>query len=161
MGFFEKFRGCDDEVAQEFALTLTPHTRIHATVVIRGLTIDLIPKLISRVTTLPLGVPWRKEDKGDSQVAKRKFFLEGEEPTEDKNGVRRESLPYPWSEVGYQLTKYISCEGRYSVFYGYHFRILEELRFGVETPPHQRLSIPYFLLQSLIDSSIKVKQGNS
>ena len=94
-------------------------------------------------------------------MAKRKFFLEGEEPTEEKNGVRREILPYPWSEVGYQLIKYISCEGRYSVFYGYHFRILEELRFGVETPVHQRLSIPYFLMQSLIDSNNKIKEGNS
>jgi len=148
-------------VAQEFSLSLTPHSIIHATVIVRGFTIYLTPDLISKVTTLTLGIPWRKEDKGDSQVAKIKFFLEGEEPGEDKNGVRRESLPYPWSEVGYQLIKYISFEGRYSVVYGYHFRILEELRFGVETPPHQRLRIPYFLLQSLIDSSIKVKEGNS
>jgi len=161
MGFFEKFKGYDDEVAQEFALSLTPHTKIHATVVIRGLTIGLTPELIKRVATLPLGIPWRKEDKGDSQVARRKFFLEGEEPTEDKNRVRRESLPYPWNEVGYQLIKYISCEGRYSVVDGYHFNILEELRFGAETPPYERLSIPYFLLQSLTDSSIKVKEGNS
>ena len=66
MGFFVNFKGYDDEVAQEFALSLTPLTRIHATVVIRGLSIDLTPELISRVTTLPLGIPWRKEDKGDS-----------------------------------------------------------------------------------------------
>jgi len=57
-------------------------------------------------------------------VEKRKFFLEGEEPIEDKNGVMRDSLPYPWSEVGNQIIKYISYEGRYSVVYGYHFRIL-------------------------------------
>jgi len=94
-------------------------------------------------------------------VVEIKFLLEGEEPTEDKNGVRRESLPYPWSEVLYKLIKYISCEGRYSVVYGYHFRILKELRFGLETCPHQRLNIPYFLLQSLINSSIKVKEENS
>jgi len=74
MGFFKKFRGYDDEVAQEFSLSLTPHNRIHATIVIRGLTIDLTPELISRVTTLTLGIPWRKEDKGDNQVAKRIFF---------------------------------------------------------------------------------------
>jgi len=72
-----------------------------------------------------------------------------------------ESLPYPWNEVSYQLIKYISCESRYSVVYGYHFRLHEELRFGAETPPHQRLNIPYFLRQSLIDSSIKVQEGNS
>lgn len=37
---------------------------------------------------------------------------------EDKNGV------------SYHLFKYISCEGRYIVVYGYHFRLLQELRFG-------------------------------
>ena len=125
MGFFKKFTGYDDEVAQEFSLSLTPHNKIHATIVVRGLTTYLTPELISKVTTLPLGIPWRKEDKGDNQVAKRKFFLEGEEPTKDKIGVRMDSLPYPWSEVGYQLIKYISCEGIYSVFYSYHFRILK------------------------------------
>ena len=101
MGFFKKFTGYDDEVAQEFAHSLTPHNRIHAIVTFKGLTIDLNPDLISRVTKLPLGIPWRKEDKADSQVAKRKFFVEGEEPIEDKNRVRRDSLPYSWSEVGY------------------------------------------------------------
>ena len=79
-------------------------------------------------------------------MAKRKLFLEGEEPIKEKNGVRRDSLPYPLSEVGYQLIKYISFEGIYSVVYGYHFRILEELRFGVETLVRQRPNIPYFLM---------------
>jgi len=130
MGFFEKLRGYDDEVARDFSLSLIPLIRLHATIVVRCLSIELTPELISRVTTLPLGVPWRKEDKGDSQVAKKKFFLEGEEPNKDKNGVRRASLPYPWNMVSYQLIKYISCEGRYSVVYGYHFRLLEELGFG-------------------------------
>lgn len=117
-------------MAKEFSLSLTPLTTIHDIVVIRGHSIDLTPELISRITTHPLGIRWRKEDKGDSQVSKRKFFLQGQEHTEDKNGVRRESLPYPWNEVSYQLIKYNSFEGRYSVVYGYHFRILEELRFG-------------------------------
>ena len=31
----------------------------------------------------------------------------------------------------------------------------------MDTPAHQKLSIPYFLLQSLIDSSTKVQEGNS
>ena len=125
MGCFEKLRGYDDEVAKDFALSLIPLTKTHATVVMRGLSIYLTPELINIITTLPLRVSWIKEDKGNSQTAKKKFFLEGEEAMEDKNGVRRASLPYPWNEISYHLIKYISCEGRYSLVYGYHFRLLE------------------------------------
>lgn len=66
MGFFEKFTWYDDDVAQEFAHSLTQHNRIHATILVRGLSIYLTPELISKVTTLPLWIPWRKEDKEDS-----------------------------------------------------------------------------------------------
>ena len=31
----------------------------------------------------------------------------------------------------------------------------------MDTPAHQKLSIPYFLLQFLIDSNTKVQEGNS
>lgn len=85
MSLFEKFTGYDDEVAQEFSHSLTSHNRIHVAIIVIGLNIDLTPELISRVTTLPLGIPWIKEDKADSQVEKRKFLLEGDEPTEDKD----------------------------------------------------------------------------
>ena len=74
MGFFEKSTGYDNEVAQEFSHSLTPHNRIHAIVIVRGLTIDLTAYLISRLTTLALGIPWRKEEKADNRVEKRKLF---------------------------------------------------------------------------------------
>lgn len=48
---------------------------------------------------------------------------------------------------------------RYNVFYGYHIRMLKELKFLVETRVHKRLNISYFLMQSLIGSSNKVKEG--
>ena len=38
--------------------------------------------------------------------------------------------------------------------------MLKEVRFGVETPVHQRLRITYFLIKSLIDSNNKVKEGD-
>lgn len=115
MGYIEKLRGYDDEVAKDFSLSLIPLTRTHAIVVVRGIDIELTLELISIITTLPLGVPWRKEDKGNSQTVKKKFFLEGEEAMEDKNGVRRERLQYTWNEISYHLIKCISCEGMYSV----------------------------------------------
>ena len=148
--------GYDDEVTKDFSLSLIPLTRTHATVVVKGLSVEITPKIISKITTLPLGLPWRKEDKGNNKLAKNKFVLEGEEAMEEKNGVRRESLPYPCSEISYHLIKYISCEGRYSVVYGYHLRLLQELGFGADTPPQNRLIIPYFLIQSMIYISIKV-----
>ena len=78
MGFFEKLRGYNDEVAIEFALSLIPLTRTHATIVVKGLSIEITPEIIGIITTLPLGLPWRKEDKGNNQLAKKKLFLEGE-----------------------------------------------------------------------------------
>ena len=125
MGYFEKLRGYDDEVARDFSLSIITLTRTHVTLVVRGPSIEFSTELISKITTLPVGVRWRKEDKGNSQTAKRKFFLLGEKHIEHKNGVRRTSLPYPWNEVSFHLIKYISCEVRFSVVYGYHFRVLE------------------------------------
>ena len=57
MPFFEKFRGYDEEVTQEFALSLVPHSRTHATVTFKGLTMEITLEFISRVTSLPLRLP--------------------------------------------------------------------------------------------------------
>jgi len=159
MGFSERMRGYDDDVAREFSISFIPLTRASANVVVKCLSVAITPEVISRITTLPLGLPWRKEDKTNNTLAKKSFFLEGEEPIEDKNGDRRESIPYPWDEVSYHIIKYISCEGRYSVVYGYHFRLLQELRFGENKPPQNRLNISYFLLKSMIDMTIKLQEG--
>jgi len=122
---------------------------------------EITPEFISMVTALPLGMPWSKDGKPIGQATKKNFFQNNEGPIEDKNGIRRARIPYPWDEFSNQIIKYISCEGRYKIVYGYHFRILHELRYAMDTPAPQKLSIPYFLLQSLIDSSIKVQAGNS
>lgn len=136
---------------------MVPHSKTHATVTFRGIAIEISPDFISRVTSLPLGLLWSKDEKPLGQVAEKTFFQPNEHHIEDQNGIRRTSIHYPWDEVSYQIIKYISCEGRYSIVYGYHFRLLHELRYGTDIPTPQKLSIPYFLLQSLIDSSIKLK----
>lgn len=159
LGFLELLSGYDDDIAHEFAMALNPHSRTSATTMVRGLFITINPKVIKKVTTHPQGVQWRREDKASNTFAKKNFFLNDEEPIEDKNGVRRKSLPYPWDEVSYHILKYISCEGRLSVVYGYQFRLLHELTFGDDLPTNQRLNVPYFLLQSIIDMSQKVQEG--
>lgn len=103
-------------------------------------------------------MPWRKEDNTASTFAKKKFFLRDEEPIEEKNGIRRESLPYPWNEVSYHILKYIFCEVRLNIVYGYQFRLLYELRFREGIPIERRLNIPYIFLQSIIYMRLKSKR---
>lgn len=55
--------------------------------------------------------------------------------------------------------KYITCEGHFSIVYGYHFRLLIELRHKMDLPTERKLSIPYFLLQSLIECATKLREG--
>ena len=95
MNFFEKFRGFDDEISHEFSLSLVPHTRTHATVTTRGFSIEITLEFISRVTTLPLGLHWSRDEKPIGQASKRKFFQDNEIHVEDKNGIMRASVPYP------------------------------------------------------------------
>ena len=89
MIFFEKFRGFDEEIAQEFSHSLVPHTRTYATVTFRGIYMEITPKFISRVTTLPLGLPWSKDEKPIGQAAKKNFSQNNETLVQDKNGIRR------------------------------------------------------------------------
>ena len=146
MIFFERIHGYDDEVTEQFLMALKPHSRTHAIVSFRGLSLELIPDFISQITGLPPRLPWSKEETYLGQVAKKTFFQSGEDPVEDKNGVRRTSLPPPWNVVSCQIMKYITCEGRFNIIYGYHFRLLHELRYGMDLPPVRKLSLPYFLL---------------
>ena len=104
-----------------------------------------------------MGLPWDKEERKLGQQAKKEFFPPEEEFSEDKNGVRRTSLLPLWSEVSLQIMKYITCEGRFSIVYGYHFRLLTELRHQMDLPVENKLSIPYFLLQSMIECATKLK----
>ena len=159
ISFCDKLQGYDDEVAEEFLQALRPKSKTLATVNFRGLSLRLTPQFISRVTELPMGLPWDKEERKLGQQAKKEFFPPEEEFSEDKNGVRRTSLLPPWSEVSLQIMKYITCEGRFSIVYGYHFRLLMELRHQMDLPVENKLSLPYFLLQSLIECATKLKEG--
>lgn len=159
MSFCDKLQGYDDEVAEEFLRALKPKSKTLATVNFRGLSLRLTPQIISRVTELPMGVPWDKEERKLGQKAKKEFFPPEEQFSEDKNGVRRTSLLPLWSEVSLQIMKYITCEGRFSIVYGYHFRLLTELRHQMDLPAENKLSIPYFLPQSMIECATKLREG--
>jgi len=159
IAFCDKLQGYDDEVAEEFLQALRVKSKTEATVNFRGLSLTLTPRYISQITELPMGLPWEKDERKLSQQAKKEFFPPGEEFSEDKNGVRRTSLLPPWDEVSLQILRYITCEGRFSIIYGYQFQLLTELRHHSDLPVEKRLSIPYFLLQSLMECATKLKEG--
>lgn len=77
MGFFELLRGYDDDVAREFAMSLIPLARASATTTVRGFSVTITLESIRRITTLPLGLQWRKEDKTNITLGKKGFLLEG------------------------------------------------------------------------------------
>ena len=60
MGFFEILRGYEDKIAREFAMALYSQVYVIATTMVRGLAITITPELISRITTLPLGIKWNR-----------------------------------------------------------------------------------------------------
>lgn len=144
LGFFKLLKGYDDDITYETSMALNPQSRTSATTMVRTTSITINPKGISRVKTLPLGVQQRKEEKASNTLTKTNFFTKYEKPIEDKNLVRRDNLSYPWDEVAYHILKFISCEGRLSVVYGYQFKMLHELIFQPRFPIAERLSVPYF-----------------
>ena len=107
-----------------------------------------------------MGLPWDKEERQEAINSRKEFFHPNEKPHEDKNGIKRESLPHPWPKVSYHI-KYITCEGKMSVVYAYRFRILHHLMHFPNQEASKNLSIPYFLLQSLKEMSLKVKKGKN
>jgi len=86
MSFYDKIQGHDDEITEEFLRALKPKSKTVAIVNLRGLTLRLTPQLISKVTDLPMEVPWDKEERKLGQKAKKEFFLPEEQYSEDKNG---------------------------------------------------------------------------
>jgi hypothetical protein len=63
ISFFDKIQGYDEEITEEFLMSLRPHSKTHATVSFRGLTLELTPDFISRIIGLAMGLPWSKEEK--------------------------------------------------------------------------------------------------
>jgi len=63
---------------------------------VRVLSIKINRELISMVTTLPLGIQWRKVDKAGSTFFKKNFFLNDEQLIETKMGLEGKAFPIPW-----------------------------------------------------------------
>jgi hypothetical protein len=91
VGYFERLRGYDDEVAMEFSLNFQNIQEQEYVVHNKGMIIRINEAIHQqRYLVFPwvsLGI--KRRDKKPS-MPKRTFFLPNEKPHEDKNGIKRE-----------------------------------------------------------------------
>jgi hypothetical protein len=152
LGYFERLRGFDDEVAMEFSQNFQSIRDQEFVTTIRGITIRVNEASISKVSSLPSAFLGTKK-KGKKPLMPRRHSSFLMRSLMKKKWHKKETLPHPWQEVAYHIIKYITCEGRMSVVYAYHFILLHQLRHLPNQEPHLNMSIPHFLLQSLKEMS--------
>ena len=152
IGFFEIFDGFCEGVALEFA-----HSFDGKRATIGNLTIRITEDSIAHVTGLPqIGERYSKtkhfKDKSWAPFISRSRV----ESVNWKKGIPRSWLIHPWDELAYLIHKFITCEGRFSIIYLYHIKLLQHLRGDCE------INMPYFLLQSFSKMAKAIqKQGRN
>ena len=80
------------------------------------------------------------------------FFVDDKEQVRYRGRFKRDKLPAPWDDVCVVLMKYLTLEGRFGVYYYYHFLLLNHFR------NRDFISILFFLLHSLEDMVTDVRE---
>jgi hypothetical protein len=150
--FLEKFNGNNEEVTKQFAVSFNGEK-------------DLIGNRSFRISEDTIAQSINISPEGGKYFKTKQFkekswtqFMSRSRVSSVnwKNGVPRSWLLHPWDEMVYILQKFVTCEGRYSIVFLYHIKILLHLK-GQCT-----ISLPYFLLQSLtkMSKTIQKQKGN-
>lgn len=145
--FFAKFQGFDDEVTLQFA------KGFDGKVVRTG---DLImavnKKTISRVTILFLEGEKQFKNKPIDKNLIVQFLKPKHHNVDWEKGVRHSWIKNEWHRILFILQKYLTFEGRYSIPFLYHIKLL--LLFTSDP----KINFPYFLLKSLQKMLKKVQK---
>ena len=119
------------------------------------LTLSITEDFISQVTGLPqIGEKWFKKKHMDEK-AWTLYIDKSRKACNWVNGVARRWLKSPWDEITYLVQKYVICEGRFSLVFLCHIRILQHLN------QEKLMDMPYYLLQSLKKMSTQVKKNKN
>lgn len=138
----------DEEAAGEFLRTFSEN---EATV--WGLAVVVTEERIAEVTGLPT-VGENFPVGRDVVSARAEFILPTDGPLEiSKQGCKRMSLPYPYSEYAIFIIRYLTCEGRFSYLHSYHFKLLSHMRHGLV------VNVLNFLINLLQNSAHKTQKG--
>jgi hypothetical protein len=145
--FLTTFQSYDEQVSMEFALNFDGHE-----VEIGKMLMLVTKQTIAKACRLVSGGErlWKKEHVVTKFV--NQFLL-----PDNQNLYWRRGIPHSWVRPEWHTTlvvihRYITCEGKFSLVYIYHIRILMHL--NGDYP----LNLPYFLLKSLTKMS---KKGQS
>jgi hypothetical protein len=135
--FLKKFDGYNDAITLQFALHFDGETAK-----VGELEFGVTEEFIAEAIQLPAtGQRWTKGQPVDKKLCAQ-LLKPQYRNTKWSEGTSRSWLEPQWAQVLIILQRYLTCEGRYTIIFPCHARLL--LHF-TGTP----LNIPYFLLKSL------------
>ena len=145
--FISKFSDSNPEGTRVFALSL-----VDFQAEVGDLHFRVDERSVAVATGLSLtGERWFKYKKMDITEWRQLLKNPGQEVS-FRSGVARKYFKKEWHHVLNLIHRYLTCEGRLSSVYVYHFRIMSAF---IGFP----LNLPYYLLQSLFKMSASIKKG--
>jgi hypothetical protein len=135
--FLKKFNGYDDAITLQFALHFDGETAK-----VGGLEFRVTEEFIAEAIELPTtGQRWTKGQPVDKELCAQ-LLKPQYRNTRWTEGTSRAWLEPQWAQVLIILQRYLTCEGRYTIIFPCHARLL--LHFTGTL-----LNVPFFLLKSL------------
>jgi hypothetical protein len=148
--FLTTFQGHDEQVSMEFALNFDGYE-----VEIGKLLMLVTEQTIAKACGLVVGGEqwWKKEHVITEFV--NQFLLPDKQNPNWRKGVPHSWIRLEWHTALIIIHRYITCEGRFSLIYIYHIRLLMHLN------DDYPLNLPYFLLKILSNMSKRVQSLSS
>jgi hypothetical protein len=146
--FLKKFDGYNDAITLQFALHFEG-----GSAKVGELEFEVTEKFIAEAIQLPTtGQRWTKGQPVDKKLCTQLLKPQYRE-RQWSEGTSRSWLEPQWAQLLAILQRYLTCEGRYTIIFPCHARLL--LHF-TGTP----LNIPFFLLKSLKRMAEQVQKAN-
>jgi hypothetical protein len=146
--FLKKFDGYNDAITLQFALNFEG-----GSAKVGELEFEVTEKFISEAIQLPTtGQRWTKGQPVDKKLCTQ-LLKPQYRGTQWSEGTSRSWLEPQWAQLLAILQRYLTCEGRYTIIFPCHARLL--LHFTGTL-----LNIPFFLLKSLKRMAEQVQKAN-
>jgi hypothetical protein len=145
--FLRKFDGYNDAITLQFALHFQG-----GFAKVGELEFEVTEKFISEAIQLPTtGQRWTKGQPVDKKLCTQLLKPQYRE-TQWSEGTSRSWLEPQWAQLLAILQRYLTCEGRYTIVFPCHARLLLHFK-------GNHLNIPFFLLKSLKKMAEQVRKA--